>query len=305
MRVLVTGGAGCIGSHVVDAYVAAGHRVAVVDSLSAGRRERVNPAAQLYALDIRSPQLREVFERERPEVVNHHAAQASIVVSVADPKADADVNVMGTLHLLTLSAQFGVERLVFASTGGAIYGNPPHLPAGEETPALPLSPYGISKLVGELYVRYFGSSGPTHSILRYANVYGPRQDPHGEAGVVAIFTQTMLDGRAPTIFGDGQQTRDFVFVEDIARANVLATTAPASGLANIGTGVETSVNDLFRHLAALTEFRGATIYAAPRPGEVSRIALNPSRARQWLVWTPQAPLVEGLRKTVEAFRRRT
>ena len=301
MKILVTGGAGFIGSHVVDAYARAGHQVVVVDSLTGGRREQVNAAARFYAVDIRSPQLREVFERERPDVVNHHAAQASVIVSINDPRADADVNVLGTLNLCTLCVQFGVRRLIFASTGGAIYGDPQHIPADEQHPTTPLSPYGIHKLVGEHYVRYFGS-GLTWAVLRYANVYGPRQDPHGEAGVVAIFTRAMLDGKTPTIFGDGKQTRDFVYVEDVAGANLLAATAPASGLANIATGVETPVSEIFRHLAELTGFRGTPTYAAARPGEVYRIALNPSQAKQWLGWAPQTSLVEGLRRTVEWFR---
>lgn len=302
MKVLVTGGAGFIGSHVVDAYLAAGHEVAVVDNLATGHRDYLNSAAHLYEVDLRTPRLRDVFERERPDVVNHHAAQASVVASVADPRADADVNVLGTLHLLTLSAQYRVRRVVFASTGGAIYGNPRALPAKEDSPASPLSPYGISKVAGEYYVRYFQGTGLTWVILRYANVYGPRQDPHGEAGVIAIFAAAMLDGRAPTIFGDGTQTRDFVFVEDVARANLRATTAPTSGLANIGTGVETSVNDIARHLAALSGFRGDALHAAPRPGEVYRISIDPSHAAQWLGWTPTTPLVDGLRKTVEWCR---
>ena len=302
MKVLVTGGAGFIGSHVVDAYIAAGHHVAVVDNLATGHRDYVNSSARLYEVDLRARQLRDVFERERPEVVNHHAAQASVVASVADPRADADVNVLGTLNLLMLCAQYRVRRVVFASTGGAIYGDPRDLPAKEGHPATPLSPYGISKLVGEYYVRYFQGAGLTWAILRYANVYGPRQDPRGEAGVIAIFAGTMLDGRAPTIFGDGTQTRDFVFVEDVARASLLATVVPTSGLANIGTGVETSVNDVARHLASLSGFRGDPLHAAPRPGEVYRIAIDPSRAGQWLGWTPTTPLVDGLRKTVEWCR---
>lgn len=302
MKVLVTGGAGFIGSHVVDAYLAAGHEVAVVDNLARGRRDNVNSSARLYEIDLRAQQLRDVFERERPEVVNHHAAQASVVASVADPRADADINVLGTLHLLTLCAQHRVRRIVFASTGGAIYGDARTLPAKEDHPATPLSPYGISKLADEYYVRYFQGAGVTWAILRYANVYGPRQDPHGEAGVIAIFAAAMLDGRAPTIFGDGMQTRDFVFVEDVARANLLATAVPTSGLANIGTGVETSVNDIARHLAALSGFRGDARHAAPRPGEVYRISIDSSRAAQWLGWTPTTPLVDGLRKTVEWCR---
>ena len=302
MKVLVTGGAGFIGSHVVDAYIAAGHQVAVVDNLTKGHRDYVNSSARFYEVDLRAQQLRAVFERERPEVVNHHAAQASVVASIADPRTDADINVLGTLHLLTLCAQHRVRRIVFASTGGAIYGDPRDLPAKEDHPTTPLSPYGISKLTGEYYVRYFQGTGMTWAILRYANVYGPRQDPHGEAGVIAIFAAARLDGRAPTIFGDGTQTRDFVFVEDVARANLLATAVPTSGLANIGTGVETSVNDIARHLAALSGFRGDALYAAPRPGEVYRISIDPSRATEWLGWSPAISLVDGLRKTVEWCR---
>jgi len=304
VKILVTGGAGFIGSHVVDAYVGAGHQVVVVDSLATGRRERVNPAAQFYPLDIRSPELRDVFERERPDVVNHHAAQASVIASINDPRTDAEVNALGTLNLCNLCVGFGVRRLVFASTGGAIYGNPQHIPADEQHPTTPLSPYGIHKLVGEHYVRYFGSTGMTWAILRYANVYGPRQDPFGEAGVVAIFTRALLDRKAPTIFGDGKQTRDFIFVEDVARANLLAATVPTSDLANIATGAETSVNEIFRHLAELTGFHGTPVYAAARPGEVYRIALNPAHVKQWLRWMPQTGLVDGLRTTVEWFRER-
>ena len=302
MKILVTGGAGFVGSHVVDAYVLAGHQIVVVDNLATGRREHLNPAAKFYDLDIRSPELRSVFERERPDAVNHQAAQASVIISINNPRADADVNVLGTLNLCTLCVQFGVRRLIFASTGGAIYGDPQHIPADEQHPTTPLSPYGIHKLVGEHYVRYFGSTGMTWASLRYANVYGPRQDPFGEAGVVAIFTRAMLDGKAPTIFGDGKQTRDFVYVEDVARANLLATDASTSGLANIGTGVETSVNDIARHLASLTGFRGEPLRVAPRPGEVYRIALDASKAKRWLSWGPQISLMDGLRKTAEWFQ---
>ncbi|MDQ7820540.1 MAG: NAD-dependent epimerase/dehydratase family protein [Armatimonadota bacterium] len=302
MRVLVTGGAGFVGSHVAEAYLAAGHQVAVVDNLSTGRPEHVPSRAAFYPVDIRSAQLREVFERERPEVVNHHAAQASVAASVADPRADADVNVLGTVHLLTLCAQFGVRRFVFASTGGAIYGEPLRLPVDEDHPCAPLSPYGTSKLAAEAYVRLFGRMGLSWAALRYGNVYGPRQDPMGEAGVVAIFARAMLDGRAPTIFGDGQQTRDFVYVEDVARANLLATDAAGCDVVNLGTGTETSVAEIFRILAALTGFRDPPRFAPPRPGDVRRIALDGTRARRWLGWAPQVPLEEGLRRTVDWLR---
>jgi UDP-glucose 4-epimerase len=301
MKVLVTGGAGFIGSHVVDAYLGAGWDVAVVDNLSTGNRAHLDARAAFYNLDIRDPQLRDVLARERPEVVNHHAAQASVPVSIADPRLDADVNILGTLHLFDACRTAGVRRIVYASTGGALYGDPEHLPAAEETPIRPLSPYGISKYVGEHYLRVL-ASGLTWTVLRYSNVYGPRQDPSGEAGVVAIFTRAMLAGRTPTIFGDGTQTRDFVYVGDVARANVLAATIGSSGVANIATGQETSVNEIFRALAALTGFAAPPVHAAPREGEVYRIVLDVAQAHRWLGWTPSTLLADGLRRTVEWFR---
>lgn len=304
-RVLVTGGAGFIGSHVAEAYAAAGYEVAVVDNLSAGRREYVPTSARLYEVDVRSDTLRDAFTRERPEVVNHHAAQASVSVSVQHPRRDAEVNVLGTINVLSLCVEFGVRRVVLASTGGAIYGEPQRmLPIDETHPTEPVAPYGISKFVGELYLRYFSVGGPSAAVLRYANVYGPRQDPYGEAGVVAIFTQAMLDGRAPTIFGDGAQTRDFVYVEDVARANLLATTIEASHTANIATGIETTVNDIYREVARLTDFSVPPRYAPPRQGDVYRIALDATRARSWLGWVPEIHLDEGLRRTVDWFSQR-
>jgi len=303
MKVLVTGGAGFIGSHVVDAYVEEGYDVVVVDNLTTGRREFLNPRARFFEMDIRDSDLRGVFERERPDVVNHHAAQASVTASVDDPAHDADVNIMGTLNLLELAKAFGTRKIVFASTGGAIYGDPERIPADESHPTRPLAPYGISKMAGEFYVRFFGGLGMSWAILRYANVYGPRQDPHGEAGVVAIFTNAMLAGNRPKIFGDGTQTRDFVYVEDVARANVLATESEEPGLANIATGVETTVNDVYRHLAESTQFRDPPVYAPARTGEVYRIALDPRQADDWLGWTADVALADGLRRTVDWFRR--
>ncbi|HEY3247743.1 MAG TPA: NAD-dependent epimerase/dehydratase family protein [bacterium] len=304
MKVLITGGAGFIGSHVADAYVAAGDEVIVVDNLSAGRREYVPAAARFYEVDIRSDALREVMDRERPDVVGHHAAQASVSVSVQHPQLDAEVNVVGTINVLALCAEFGVRRVVLASTGGAIYGEPQGtLPVDETHPIHPLAPYGISKYVGELYLRYFSAGGPSAAVLRYANVYGPRQDPRGEAGVVAIFAQAMLEGRAPVVFGDGTQTRDFVYVEDVARANLLASRSEASETANIATGIETSVNDIYRELGRLTGYSGPPQHAPVRKGDVYRIALDPARARKWLDWTPQISLDEGLRRTVGWFTR--
>lgn len=303
MRVLVTGGAGFIGSHVVDAYLDAGWDVSVVDNLSTGNRANLNPRATFHNMDIRDPALRDVLARERPDVVNHHAAQSSVPVSISEPRLDADVNILGTLHLVDACREARVRRIVYASTGGALYGNPEQIPAGEGAPILPLSPYGVSKFAGEHYLRVLAGDGTTWAALRYANVYGPRQDPFGEAGVVAIFTRAMLEGRTPTIFGDGTQTRDFVYVGDVARANVLAATIETPGVANVATGQETSVNEIYRALAGLTGFGAAPVHAAPREGEVYRIALDASRARAWLGWRAEVALVDGMKRTIEWFRR--
>lgn len=302
MKVLLTGGAGFIGSHIADTYLEAGWDVVVVDNLSTGRRQNLDTRAALYDVDIRDARLREVFERERPEVVNHHAAQSSVVTSVQDPRLDADVNVLGTLRVFSLCREFGVRRVVYASTGGALHGNPERLPARETDPIRPLAPYGVSKFVGEHYLRVLAGPEITWAVLRYSNVYGPRQDPYGEAGVVAIFARAMLDGRVPTIYGDGTQTRDFVYVGDVAQANLLAAQAPSSGIANIGTGEETTVNEVFHTLAGQARFSARPVYAPPREGEVEHIALDISQAGRWLGWTPSTSLAEGLRRTVEWFR---
>ncbi len=303
-KILVTGGAGFIGSHIVDAYVAAGHEVIVVDNLSSGQRGHVPTRVKFVQMDIRDPALRSMFVQERPEIVNHHAAQSSVAVSVNDPRLDADVNILGTLNLLMQCVEFGTKRVIFASTGGAIYGEPDRIPVDETHPARPISPYGISKLVGEIYLHYFASRGLEWAVLRYSNVYGPRQDPHGEAGVVAIFAQAILAGRTPTIFGDGRQTRDFVYVGDVAAANLRALDAPTGQIANIGTGIETPVNDLFAKLADLCEFRGKPAYAPARAGDVRHIALDVTSAKTWLKWAPQVSLDEGLSRTVKWFRSR-
>lgn len=304
MKVLVTGGAGFIGSHVVDAYVGAGAEVIVIDNFTTGRRENIHPKARAHAIDLRAPDLEDIIARERPEIVNHHAAQASVVVSVRDPRLDTDVNVLGSLNLFLAAIKHGVRRIVFASTGGAIYGNPEVLPVDETHREAPLAPYGISKLSAEHYLKFLGTQGVEWAILRYANVYGPRQDPDGEAGVVAIFTQAMLKGRTPTIFGDGTQTRDFVYVEDVAQANLLATSASSSNFANIAVSTETSITDLYHQLAELTGLREQPIFGPPRPGDVAHISLSARRAESWLGWRPRTDLREGLRRTVEWFRTR-
>ena len=305
MKILVTGGAGFIGSHVVDAYLEAGHEVIVIDNLTAGKRENVSPEARFYEVDLEDlPGLEEVFARERPEVVNHHAAQAAVPRSVEDPPYDARVNVLGMIHLLECCARFDVHKVIYASTGGALYGEPQQIPVPEEHPIRPKSPYGASKYAAEVYLRcYHELYGLPYVTLRYANVYGPRQDPYGEAGVIAIFARALLAGQRPTIFGDGTQTRDFVYVGDVAQANLLASgDLPTPTLTvNIGTGQETSVNEIFHLLKGLTGFQGEPRYAPPRPGDVYRIALRAARAQELLGWIPQTPLEEGLRRTVESF----
>jgi len=303
MKILVTGGAGFIGSHVVDVYLEAGHQVAVVDDLSTGRRSNLNPGATFYRLDIRSPELRDVFERERPEVVNHHAAQMDVRRSVADPLFDADVNVRGSLNLLECARQSGVRKFIYISTGGAVYGEPVYLPCDEEHPIAPLCPYGVSKHTVEHYLYlYHQLYGLDYTVLRYPNVYGPRQNPQGEAGVVAIFTAQMLQQARVVINGSGDQERDFVYVSDCARANLLALENGAGRIYNLGRGAGTSVNDIFRFLQSLTGYARQPDYGPPKAGETFRIYLDASRARRELGWQPTVDLEEGLQRTVAYFR---
>jgi len=306
MKILVSGGAGFIGSHVVDAYLAAGHDVVVLDDLSSGSRDNVDPAARLYQVDIRSPEVAGIFEAERPAVVNHHAAQASVRRSVEDPVFDADVNVLGSLNLLVCGRRFGVRRIVYASSGGAAYGDTGVMPTPEDQPARPASPYGVSKVTVEQYLAcweaLYGMSALT---LRYANVYGPRQSPHGEAGVVAIFTGRLLGGQPAVINGDGLQTRDYVYVGDVARANLRALERPeVSGVYNIGTGVETSVVALFDRLRRAVGGAAAAEHGPAKAGEQRRSVLDATLAKRRLDWTPQVDLAEGVARTVEYFRRR-
>ena len=301
----MTGGAGFIGSHLVDRLVALGHRVSVVDNFSTGRFEHLHPHARVYRLDLRDQRLAGVFEAERPQVVCHQAAQANLRRSVADPVFDAQVNVVGSLHLFECCRRFQVERIIFASSGGAVYGDTAVLPTPEDHPPRPASPYGIAKLAVEHYLACWQSlsGGPTVS-LRYANVYGPRQDPNGEAGVVAIFADRMLNGRQSMINGDGEQTRDFVYVGDVCEAVLrLFERREVTGALNIGTGVETSVNTLFRCLRDLIGTAAPELHGPPQPGEQRRSALDISLAKRHLGWSPQVSLGEGLALTVESFRR--
>ncbi len=304
MKILVTGGAGFIGSHVVDRYVAAGHRVVVVDDLSTGRRDLLNPAATFHRLDIRDPAIADVFAAERPEVLNHHAAQIDVRRSVEDPAHDAAVNVVGSLNLLGCARRFGVRTVVYASSGGAVYGDTPVLPTPEEHPTRPASPYGVSKLTVEYYLACWEALyGVRWVALRYANVYGPRQNPMGEAGVIAIFAHRLRRGEPVTIHGDGLQTRDYVYVDDVAAANVAALErGEASGPINIGTGRRTTVVELYRILRGELGGAEAPHHGPPKAGEQRDSALDAARARERLGWTPRVGLEEGLRRTAAYFR---
>jgi UDP-glucose 4-epimerase len=305
VKILVTGGAGFIASHISDAYIAAGHEVVIIDDLSSGKRTNLPAAAKFYHADVRTPEAREIIRNERPQVLSHHAAQMDVRKSVADPTFDASVNVLGTINLLEAAREVGVEKVLFASSGGATYGEQTEFPAPESHPHNPLSPYGITKATGEHYLFYYHATyGMPYVALRYANVYGPRQDPHGEAGVVAIFTERLLAGQAPVINGDGKQTRDYVFVGDVVRANLLALEKPYVGPLNVGTGIETDVNKLYAHLRVLTGSPDPAQHGPAKPGEQRRSVIAIEHAAEVLGWRPEVPLEEGLRRTVEFFRAR-
>ncbi len=315
MRILVTGGAGFIGSHVVDAYIAGGHAVTVIDNLSTGYREFLNPKAHFYQADITDrPAVREIFAREHFDLVNHHAAQGDVRVSVADPLADARTNIMGLLTLLDACREFSVRKFILISSGGVIYGEPEELPIPEDAPKKPISPYGVAKLASEFYLFSAKQTwGLDYIALRYANVYGPRQTPKSEATVISTFARALARHQSVTIFGDGQQTRDFVFVSDVVAANLLATErleeinrAPARSIDdlafNIGTGRETSVNELLQRFSHALGQPCDAHYAPPRPGELQRNALDISKAQRVLGFVPKVSLEEGLAKTLEWVR---
>jgi UDP-glucose 4-epimerase len=304
-RILVTGGAGFIGSHVADRLVAAGHEVAVVDNLSTGQREFVPPQATFYQYDINSPEAAELVRTWRPATLVHHAAQMNVRFSVADPVADARENILGTLNLLQAAVEGKVQKIIFASTGGAIYGDEAPIPARETDSLWPDSPYGIAKLAVEHYLRYYQREyGLTTVSLRYANVYGPRQNGLGEAGVVAIFIEKFLTADQPIINGDGLQTRDFVYVGDVVAANLLALDYPTSGTFNIGTGQETDILTIYLKLQELAHSPLGPMHGPAKPGEQRRSSLEASLAREKLGWQPLVPLEEGLARTFTAFRQR-
>ncbi|MCX6143872.1 MAG: NAD-dependent epimerase/dehydratase family protein [Ignavibacteriales bacterium] len=305
MNILVTGGAGFIGSHVVDAYVADGHNVVIVDDLSSGVKENLNPRAKFYQLDIRGQEIQQIFQRHSFDVVNHLAAQMDVRRSVADPMFDAGVNVIGGLNIFESARQSGVKKIIFSSTGGAIYGEQDYFPADEEHPVRPLSPYGITKLVTEKYLFYYKEvHGVEHVVLRYANVYGPRQNPHGEAGVVAIFAKKMIQGEQPIINGDGKQTRDYTYVGDVVRANVLALKYPGSNVFNIGTGIETDVTQLFRILRGSLNPTCPEEHGPAKMGEQLRSVISSARIQRELGWSPSISLPDGLKMTAEFFKKK-
>jgi UDP-glucose 4-epimerase len=303
-KILVTGGAGFIGSHVVDLFLAKGYEVVVVDDLSMGKASNLNPGAKFHQIDIGSPQMRDVFAAERPDYVSHHAAQAEVRRSVAEPLFDASVNILGSLNLLECAREFGVKHFVYISSGGAVYGEPEQLPCTEEHPVQPICPYGASKHTVEHYLyMYHANYGLNYTVLRYANVFGPRQNPQGEAGVVAIFAGKMLADEPALVNGDGEQTRDFVYVGDCAYANYLAVTVDhPSGIYNIGWGRPTSVNEIFFALAKATGYARPIQRGPAKVGETRHIYLDATKAARELGWMPTLTLEEGLEKTISHLR---
>ena len=303
MRILVTGGAGFIGSHVTDRYLELGHEVAVVDDLSSGSEKNLNPKAWFYRQSICDGDLAEVFTDFAPEVVNHHAAQVNVRRSVDDPCRDAEVNVLGSINLFRCAVAAGCRKIIYASSGGAMYGEPEKIPADEETAANPLCPYGCSKYAAEKYLQLFGRLyGVACTVLRYANVYGPRQDPHGEAGVVAVFSQMLFAGEQPRIFGDGSKTRDYVFVRDLVETSVLALVRGDGRAYNVGTGRRTTDDEIFEAVRKAAGVDVNPAYTEFRAGEVRHIALDCSRIRHELGWQATTPLAEGIIEAVNFHR---
>jgi len=303
MRILITGGAGFIASHIVDKYLDSGHYVEVIDDMSFGRQENMRDDTTYHKIDIRSKEVADIFEKGKFDVVNHHAAQMDVRKSAKDPVYDADVNILGGLNLLQNCVKYSVKQFIFASTGGAIYGEQQEYPATEEHPANPVSPYGVSKLSIEHYLHYYHVEyGLDYSVQRYSNVYGPRQNPYGEAGVIAIFTNKMLAGEDIVINGDGLQTRDYVFVDDIARLNTLVLGAKGTSILNAGRGTEDDVNKLFSLLKDLTGSASNVSHGPPVQGEQRRSSISAAKAKELYDWEAEVDLEEGLAKTVEYFR---
>jgi UDP-glucose 4-epimerase len=308
MRIVVTGGAGFIGSHLVDAFIAAGHEVVVIDNLWAhggGRRENLHTRASFVHMDIRDEAVKRIFHEFKPEIVCHHAAQHSVAIGARDPQFDANVNIVGMLNVLDAAVAAGSRKVLFASSA-ATYGDVTHMPVDESSPQRPVSPYGISKMVTEHYLRFYQSEhGLDYTALRYGNVYGPRQDPNGEAGVIAIFIGKFLAGEGVRIDWDGEQTRDYVYVGDVVRANVAALTHGSGETYVIGTGRQTSVNQIYAALVASTGIEAPITRAPRRPGDARDVYFNPAKAARELGWQAQTDLETGMRETVAYFRDRS
>lgn len=305
MKILVTGGAGFIGSHIVDGFISQGHDVVVVDNLTTGQLENLNPKAKFYLMDIRAAELAKVFEQEKPDAVCHQAAQMDVRKSVADPLYDADVNIKGTLNILQNCVKYGTKKVLFASTGGAIYGEQETFPCDETHPTRPVSPYGVAKQTVERYLHFYQVQyGLPYTILRYANIYGPRQNPKGEAGVIAIFADRLLKGEQPVINGDGKQTRDYTYVKDVAAANLKCLERKEHEVFNVGTSIETDVNELFRMMNDLTGGKAKELHGPAAPGEQRRSVISYQKAKEQLGWQPGTDLRTGLAETVAFFRKK-
>jgi len=297
---LVTGGAGFIGSHLVDELLRLEYRVVVLDNLSSGQLKNINSACVFLHVDIAKDPIESVFEKEKPSLVFHLAAQSSVAKSATDPITDAQSNILGTLRIIENAKKYGVHKIIYSSTGGAIYGEPPELPVDESSPAMPLSHYGLSKLHGEQYTKLYRNLYKLkYTILRYANVYGPRQDGNGEAGVIPIFASLMLAGKQPTIYGDGSQKRDFVHVSDVIKANIAAITKGDNQTFNIGTSKMHSVNQIYELIKEHTSFNKEAIQAQHRPGDVYEISLDYSKAQKELEWSPEREFEQGLQETLQ------
>ncbi|GLV58869.1 UDP-glucose 4-epimerase [Dictyobacter sp. S3.2.2.5] len=308
MRILITGGAGFIGSHITDHYLAENHEVAIVDNMweeGGGKEANINPAARFYQTDITDEEaLSRVFDEFQPEIVNHHAAQHSVAISTKNPQLDARVNVLGLLNVLTQSQRIGARKVIFASSG-ATYGTPARLPIDEDTPQRPESPYGITKMVAEYYLRYWQQAqGLNFTALRYGNVYGPRQDPNGEAGVISIFARRFLNHEEVRIDWDGEQKKDYVFVGDVARANVQALQRGDNEIFCIGSGRAVSVNEIYQILSDITGFEAPITKAPKRPGDIYQAVFNAGKAERLLAWKPSVTFEEGVKATVDFFRQR-
>lgn len=302
MRILVTGGAGFIGSHVTDAYIEAGHEVLVIDNLVTGKQSNLNENARFEQLSIQDPIVEDLFLRFKPHVVNHHAAHINLRQSVVDPMFDAENNIIGSLNILKSAARTGVKKIIFASTGGAIYGDPQQIPVPETVQPMPLSPYGASKLAIEHYIRIWKHIHDIdYTIFRYPNIFGPRQDPKGEAGVVAIFSLQITHGETPRIFGDGSKTRDYLFIEDLVRANMKALDAGCCETLNLGWGREISDREVFDTVSKALDYREEPEYVSVRAGEVYRIALDAAKAADILDWKPEVSFPDGVERTVHYY----